>query len=180
MGDIFNLRAGHCPLARLRRIYERPVAIRLDAGDRARIDASSALVDRIVEQGDAAYGINTGFGLLAQTRIPTEQLEQLQRNLLLSHAAGVGEALPLSLIHIFKVAGRRGERTVGMVVDAVSDVYNVPVGASKPPPDVCGSIDTVFVKALATIADKLVILLDIDRLIDNSIIEEPLSGAAAA
>jgi len=100
MGDIFNLRAGHCPLARLRRIYERPVAIRLDAGDRARIDASSALVDRIVEQGDAAYGINTGFGLLAQTRIPTEQLEQLQRNLLLSHAAGVGEALPDAVVRL--------------------------------------------------------------------------------
>ena len=87
---------------------------------------------------------------------------------------------PTTVIIVVKVAGRRGERTVGMVVDAVSDVYNVPVGASKPPPDVCGSIDTVFVKALATIADKLVILLDIDRLIDNSIIEEPLSGAAAA
>ena len=78
-----------------------------------------------------------------------------------------------------KVAGRRGERTVGMVVDAVSEVYNVAAGVSKPPPDVCGSIDTVFVKSLATVGEKLLILLDIDRLIDNSIVDEqPMAGAA--
>jgi histidine ammonia-lyase len=53
-----------------------------------------------VAGGDAAYGINTGFGLLAQTRIPNEQLELLQRNLLLSHAAGVGEALPDAVVRL--------------------------------------------------------------------------------
>ncbi|MCS5807817.1 aromatic amino acid lyase [Klebsiella pneumoniae subsp. pneumoniae] len=42
-------------------------------------------------KGRTAYGINTGFGLLAQTRISTEDLENLQRSLVLSHAAGVGE-----------------------------------------------------------------------------------------
>ncbi|MEA3133557.1 MAG: histidine ammonia-lyase, partial [Gammaproteobacteria bacterium] len=46
------------------------------------------------------YGINTGFGLLAQTRIPTEQLELLQKNLLLSHAAGVGNALPDAVVRL--------------------------------------------------------------------------------
>ena len=61
--------------------------------DRARIAAAAARVDKIVAAGDAAYGINTGFGLLAQTRIPDDQLAQLQRNLLLSHAAGIGEPL---------------------------------------------------------------------------------------
>ncbi len=59
-----------------------------------------ALVDKIVRAGDAAYGINTGFGLLAQTRIPTEQLALLQRNLLLSHAAGVGEPLPDPVVRL--------------------------------------------------------------------------------
>ena len=68
--------------------------------DRARIAAANALVDKIVASGDAAYGINTGFGLLAQTRIPHEQLELLQRNLLLSHAAGVGEALPDPVVRL--------------------------------------------------------------------------------
>jgi UPF0042 nucleotide-binding protein len=82
-----NLRA-------LRKIYERAAAVDLDGNDRERIAASCGLVDRIVAKGDAAYGINTGFGLLAQTRIPTDQLALLQSNLLLSHAAGVGTSLP--------------------------------------------------------------------------------------
>lgn len=57
-------------------------------------------MDKIVANGAAAYGINTGFGLLAQTRIPNEQLALLQRNLLLSHAAGVGEALPDAVVRL--------------------------------------------------------------------------------
>ena len=60
--------------------------------DRTRVAQANALVEKIVTVGDAAYGINTGFGLLANTRIPNDQLELLQRNLLLSHAAGVGDA----------------------------------------------------------------------------------------
>ena len=66
----------------------------------ARIASANALVDKIVASGDVAYGINTGFGLLAQTRIPNEQLELLQRNLLLSHAAGVGDALPDPVVRL--------------------------------------------------------------------------------
>jgi purine-binding chemotaxis protein CheW len=79
-----------------------------------------------------------------------------------------------------RVVHKAGERTVGMVVDAVSEVYNVDMAATKPPPDVCATVDTVFVKALATVGDKMLILLDIDRLIGNSIIEDALAGAAAA
>jgi histidine ammonia-lyase len=94
------LRAGHLTLPLLRRIYQEPSVLRLGAEDRARITAASALVDKIVSVGDAAYGINTGFGLLAQTRIPTDQLALLQRNLLLSHAAGVGEPLPDPIVRL--------------------------------------------------------------------------------
>jgi histidine ammonia-lyase len=92
--------AGRLTLPLLRRIYEQPAAILLGAQDRSRIAAATGLVDKIVSIGDAAYGINTGFGLLAQTRIPTEQLELLQRNLLLSHAAGVGEPLPDAVVRL--------------------------------------------------------------------------------
>jgi purine-binding chemotaxis protein CheW len=67
-----------------------------------------------------------------------------------------------------------------MVVDAVSEVYNVDMAATKPPPDVCANTDTVFVKALATIGEKMLILLDIDRLIGSSILEEAISGSVAA
>jgi histidine ammonia-lyase len=95
-----SISAGTLSLTALRQIYEQPVALRLSAQDRGRIALASALVDKIVAAGDAAYGINTGFGLLAHTRIPNEQLELLQRNLLLSHAAGVGEALPDAVVRL--------------------------------------------------------------------------------
>jgi histidine ammonia-lyase len=54
-----------------------------------------ALVDARVEDGEAHYGINTGFGTLAEVRIERGDLERLQRNLVLSHAAGVGAPLPI-------------------------------------------------------------------------------------
>jgi len=95
-----EIRSGKLTLPTLRHIYERPTPLRLGSADRERIAAASRLVDQIVVAGDAAYGINTGFGLLAQTRIPTEQLEQLQRNLLLSHAAGVGDPLPDAVVRL--------------------------------------------------------------------------------
>ena len=100
MSGAVEIRAGELTLPLLRRIYDEPAVLRLGAMDRTRIAAASALVDKIVSIGDAAYGINTGFGLLAQTRIPTEQLELLQRNLLLSHAAGVGEPLPDAVVRL--------------------------------------------------------------------------------
>lgn len=100
MTGVLELRAGELTLPALRRIYEQPATLRLAAHDRGRIAAASSLVDKIVSAGDAVYGINTGFGLLAQTRIPDPQLELLQRNLLLSHAAGVGNALPDAVVRL--------------------------------------------------------------------------------
>ena len=84
----------------LRQIHAQPAMMPLDGADRERVAASCAQVDRIVAKGDAAYGINTGFGLLAQTRIPNEDLATLQRNLLLSHAAGVGDPLPDTVVRL--------------------------------------------------------------------------------
>ena len=92
--------AGILSLAELRRIYEHPAELSIGKAARSSILAANFLVDDIVAAGDAAYGINTGFGLLAQTRIPTQQLELLQRNLLLSHAAGVGEPLPDAVVRL--------------------------------------------------------------------------------
>ncbi|MGZ6096913.1 MAG: histidine ammonia-lyase [Myxococcaceae bacterium] len=61
----------------------------------ARVERARALVDRIAAGEAAAYGINTGFGTLAEVRIDRKDLRTLQRNLLLSHAAGVGTPLPV-------------------------------------------------------------------------------------
>jgi len=87
---------------------------------------------------------------------------------------------PTTVVIVMRVGVGHEERTVGVVVDAVSEVYNVNAADAMPPPDVCGSIDTVFVKALATVDEKMLILLDIDRLIGNSISGDPVPGAAAA
>jgi len=124
VSTVLDIRAGELTLSTLRRIYEQPVTLRLSARDRSRIADAGSLVDKIIATGDAAYGINTGFGLLAQTRIPGEQLELLQRNLLLSHAAGVGEALPdavVRLILVLKInALARGHSGITMaVIDAL-------------------------------------------------------------
>ena len=59
----------------------------------SRMNASRAVVDRLVAAGETAYGINTGFGKLASVRISSEQVRQLQINLVRSHACGVGEPL---------------------------------------------------------------------------------------
>lgn len=64
------------------------------------IDASAAAVGRIVESGRTVYGINTGFGLLANTRIPHDRLAELQRNLILSHACGLGDALKPEVVRL--------------------------------------------------------------------------------
>src|ERR1700723_2889989 len=58
-----------------------------------RMKASRAIVERVVSSGETAYGINTGFGKLASLRISTEQVRQLQINLVRSHACGVGAPL---------------------------------------------------------------------------------------
>jgi histidine ammonia-lyase len=58
-----------------------------------RMNASRAVVDKLVASGATAYGINTGFGKLASVRISAEQVQQLQINLVRSHACGLGEPL---------------------------------------------------------------------------------------
>lgn len=62
--------------------------------DREAVRASRQVVEQALERGETHYGVNTGFGALAQERISPDQLEQLQRNLILSHAVGVGEPVP--------------------------------------------------------------------------------------
>ena len=74
-----------------------------------------------------------------------------------------------TVIIVVHVAGTRGDRIVGIVVDAVSDVYTLASENIKPPPDVMGSVDHLFVVGLASMDDKLVIILDIERLVTSSV-----------
>jgi histidine ammonia-lyase len=71
----------------------RSEQVQLTAAAAERMNASRAVVDRLVASGATAYGINTGFGKLASVRISTEQVRQLQVNLVRSHACGLGAPL---------------------------------------------------------------------------------------
>jgi len=80
-------------LDQLRKLWSG-VEVRLDDAAMQRVSGSAASVERIVASGETVYGVNTGFGLLANTRIPDDRLAELQTNLILSHSAGLGDPLP--------------------------------------------------------------------------------------
>ena len=65
---------------------------------RARVAEARAVIDRLVTDGEVVYGVTTGFGALATTYIPSDHARELQQRLLLSHAAGVGDALPTEVV----------------------------------------------------------------------------------
>lgn len=103
-----RLKSGRVTLDLLRRVNAGPTQVELDPADWRAIEASSAVLDKLARSKQSTYGVNTGFGKLANTRIPGSQLEQLQKNLLLSHACGTGELLDddvVRLILTLKVLG---------------------------------------------------------------------------
>lgn len=91
--------AGGVSLADWKAIY-RGAGARLHGDAAAVIAASAAAVERILARGEPVYGINTGFGKLASVRIGDADLETLQRNIVLSHAAGTGEPSPVAVIRL--------------------------------------------------------------------------------
>jgi purine-binding chemotaxis protein CheW len=76
-----------------------------------------------------------------------------------------------TVVIVVKASGPRGERTVGLVVDAVCEVYHVSIKDMKPPPEVGSTVNSAFVKGLSTIDEKMIILLDLDRLIKDSLMD---------
>jgi histidine ammonia-lyase len=110
-------------LATLRKLWLGEAAS-LDDDSLQRIADASASVARIVAGGETVYGVNTGFGLLANTRIPDDKLAELQTNLILSHSAGLGEPLPrhvTRLMIVLKLLGLgRGHSGVRpLIIDAL-------------------------------------------------------------
>jgi histidine ammonia-lyase len=87
---------GATGLADLAAVALARVPVRLDEAGRARMTACRRTLLRATASGKAIYGVNTGFGELASRRVSDDALAALQRNLVLSHACGVGEPLPES------------------------------------------------------------------------------------
>lgn len=96
---------GQAPLtlAQLRSVMDSPVQISLTTDAWANVEKGAATVAAIIDQGQTVYGINTGFGLLANTKIAKDDLETLQKNLVLSHACGVGEPLDQGVTRLLMV-----------------------------------------------------------------------------
>ena len=91
---------GQAPLSLWRGVLQGTAPVAL--ADRAWPDIERArhTLEEALRSGRALYGVNTGFGKLAQTRIPPDEINLLQRNLVLSHAAGVGDLLPDGIVHL--------------------------------------------------------------------------------
>ena len=81
-------------LQELREVWQHPVRVSVGDAARERIGASNALITDVVRGGKRIYGVNTGFGQLAQTRVSDDDLVRLQENLIRSHSVGVGGLLP--------------------------------------------------------------------------------------
>lgn len=99
----WNLNPGQLTLSQLRQMDRQPVQLALDEATRATIARSAQTVADVLAEGRVVYGINTGFGLLANTRIKPEELTELQRKIVLSHAAGVGKFMNDSVVRLMLV-----------------------------------------------------------------------------
>ncbi len=94
---------GKLSLAELRKVSRHPVQIRLDKGCYQAITDSVECVNQALADNRVVYGINTGFGLLANTRIPDKDLKALQRSIVLSHSTGVGQFMDESTVRLMMV-----------------------------------------------------------------------------
>ncbi|MBZ0204287.1 MAG: histidine ammonia-lyase [Ignavibacteria bacterium] len=86
------------PLAK--KIVDKNLAIGLSPSAKQNIKRSRDVIEKWIKAGEVIYGVTTGFGEFKDVKIPKKDLEQLQHNLIISHAAGVGEALPKNIVRL--------------------------------------------------------------------------------
>ncbi|RJT27207.1 histidine ammonia-lyase [Buttiauxella izardii] len=126
------LTPGRVTLATLREIYHGTVTLSLDPQAIDAVEKAQQTVEAIVKHGDVVYGINTGFGKLAQTTIANDHLAELQRNLVLSHSVGLGKPLPDDVVRLVMaskiISLARGHSGVRMnVIDSLLNLFNAGV-----------------------------------------------------
>jgi histidine ammonia-lyase len=124
-----QLTPGATNLAALEAIWREGLPARLVPEALTAIDAAAEIVARVASGGEAVYGVNTGFGKLASVRVPPEDTARLQRNLILSHCCGVGEALDaattrlmmaLKLLSLGRGASGVRRETVALIEDCLA------------------------------------------------------------
>lgn len=131
------LNAGSLSFTEAEEVARRGRKVELGPDARERIDAARGIVERSLTDGQAHYGINTGFGSLSRQRISSDALRDVQRNLVRSHAAGVGELLPDDVVRAMMLLlagslarGRSGVRA--RVVESLIGLLNAGVTPEVP------------------------------------------------
>ena len=128
---MIEIRIDDAPLTlhTLRQAWLKPVTVSISDLARDKIEHSARKIAEVLDGGDSVYGVNTGFGLLANVRVSDDELVHLQENLIRSHAVGIGDRLPdeiVRLILITKIAalaqGYSGVRSE--LVDALCGLVN--------------------------------------------------------
>ncbi len=129
MTSKLTITPGQLSLNNLRHIWRDAAPLELSQSAYTAINTSASTIHKIVEKGAPAYGINTGFGKLAKTHIPNDKLEELQRNLIMSHSVGSGELIAdevVRLILAMKIGSlARGYSGIrASVIDSMIALYN--------------------------------------------------------
>ncbi len=104
--DELIIKPGQLTLDDLRRVHQHALSVSLDGRCVTAINRATETVTKVINEGRTVYGINTGFGLLANTQIEPDELKTLQRSIVLSHAAGIGKFMSdhtVRLIMVLKV-----------------------------------------------------------------------------
>lgn len=128
---------GQLNLDILRQVNRQHVPLSLDPSCHKGINDAEQTVLDVLSQGRTVYGINTGFGLLANTRIEADELETLQRSIVLSHAAGIGNFMScdtVRLLMLLKINSlSRGFSGIRLsVIEALISLYNAEVYPAIP------------------------------------------------
>ncbi|MBN1541764.1 aromatic amino acid lyase, partial [candidate division KSB1 bacterium] len=85
-------------LAQIHEVAEGGVSATLSDSALSEMQKSRDCIEAILQSGRTVYGVNTGFGKLANVHVPPDELEELQLNLVLSHACGIGEPIPAPIV----------------------------------------------------------------------------------
>jgi histidine ammonia-lyase len=97
------LQPGQVSLTQLEEIFRTAAPAKLDRDVKPAVERAASIIAKAAKGEPAVYGVNTGFGKLAKTRIAVEDTATLQRNLILSHASGVGEPLAANIVRLMMV-----------------------------------------------------------------------------
>jgi len=137
MKPTLTLIPGTLTLSQLREVHRQHVHLALDESAKPAINAAEQVVLNVIKENRTVYGINTGFGLLANTRINVDELELLQRSIVLSHAAGTGDFMSedtVRLLMLLKINSlARGFSGIRLsVIEALIKLYNAQVYPAIP------------------------------------------------